>query len=66
MTKLTTKPVVRETAAAERGDAIVVELHPKYMELRIKGKRAGVTVDYASVLDLARKIAYRRDHGGRL
>lgn len=66
MTKLNSKPLIRETAAAERGDTIVVELHPRFMELRLKGKRAGVTVDYETILALARKLAYRREHGGRL
>jgi hypothetical protein len=59
MTKIT-KPLVRETDVTERSEAIVVELHPKYLLLRLKGRRGGVTVDYATVLDLARKLAYRR------
>jgi hypothetical protein len=65
MTKLTDRPLVRETAVANRGGPLIVELHPKYLLLRIKGQRSGVTADYESILDLARKIAYRRQ-GGRL
>jgi hypothetical protein len=65
MTKLTDRPLVRETAVTNRGVPLIVELHPKYLELRVKGQRSGVTVDYESILDLARKIAYRRQ-GGRL
>lgn len=62
MTKLDgEKPVVRETAALERGRAIVVELHPRYLRLRLKGLHGGVNVDYESVLALARKLAWRRD-----
>ena len=65
MTKLeANKTLVRETAVLERGDPIVIELHPRYMELRLKGKRAGLTIDYDTILDLARKLAWRRN-GGR-
>jgi hypothetical protein len=64
MTKLQPgKPLIRETAAMDRRDPIVVELHPKYIELRLKGKRSGVTVDYEAVLDLGRRLAFRRNGG---
>ena len=60
MTKLKPLPLIRETAATERGQPIVVELHPRYMALRIKGKIGGrLNVPYEAVLDLARKLAYR-------
>lgn len=65
MTKLT-KPVVRETAATERGDVLVAELHPRYLRLRLKGKRESFMVDYLAILDLARKLRYRLEHGGRI
>lgn len=55
MTKLTAgKPVIRETDVLERGEPIVVALHP----------RTSLNVDYGAVLDLARKLAWRREHGG--
>lgn len=61
MTKLRSgKPVVRETSSFDRADTIVVVLHPRYIELRLKGKRSGVAVDYEAVLDLARRLAWRR------
>lgn len=61
MTKLQPeKPIVRETGAFERGFPIVVTLHPRYMELRVKGTRTAVVVDYEAALDLGRKLAWRR------
>lgn len=56
-------PLVRETDILERTDPIVVELYPRYMSIRIKGRREEFTVDYAEIFDLARKITYRRNAG---
>lgn len=39
MTKLL-KPVVRETEIFDRGERLVVELHPRHIEIRRKGDRA--------------------------
>ena len=59
MTKLG-KPVTRETVAYHRGDPFVVTLHPKYLEIRVKGARAStVNVPYDAVFDLGRKLAAR-------
>ena len=59
MTKLG-KPVTRETAVMERGDPLVVELHPKYLVLRLKGKRtSAVNVPYDSAYDPGRRLASR-------
>jgi hypothetical protein len=59
MTKIT-KPVVRETAFTERGDILVAEIHPKYVVMRFKGKREHLTVGWGEVLDLARKLEFRK------
>ena len=59
ITKLTSSPVVRETAVFERSDALIVALYPKHLTIRLKGHREAVEVDYAAVLDLARKLAFR-------
>jgi hypothetical protein len=59
MTKLT-KPVSRETSVYHRGDPLIVTLHPKYLEIRVKGARtSSVNVPYDSVFDLGRKLAAR-------
>ena len=63
MTKLE-KPLTRETAAAHRGDPIVIVLHPKYLQVRLKGKRDGMNVDYETLLDFARKLTWKR--GGKV
>jgi len=65
MTKLT-RPVVRETDVTVRGDIIVAEMHPKYAVVRLKGKREKHNVGWDVILDLARKLQYRREHGGRI
>jgi len=61
MTKLRhDSPVVRETDVYERGDALIVILEPRHVSIRLKGHRETLSVDYGAILDLARKIAYRR------
>ncbi len=53
-------PVVRETDVFERSDALVVTLEPRRLTIRLKGHREALDVDYGAILDLARKLAYRR------
>jgi hypothetical protein len=61
MTKLRRdKPVIRETEVFERTDALVLELFPRHLSIRLKGHRETIEVDYAAILDLGRKLAYRR------
>lgn len=51
MTKLiANNPVVRETAASDRGRAIVIELHPSHLVLRLKGLRESHFVAYDALL----------------
>lgn len=64
MTKLRANaPVVRETDVFERTDPLIVSLYPRYVSIRLKGKREALNVDYGEILDLARKLAYRRKKG---
>jgi hypothetical protein len=61
MTKLRPgAPLIRETDVFERTDALVVSLEPRNLTIRLKGHREALSVDYGAILDLARKIAYRR------
>jgi hypothetical protein len=61
MTKLRPgAPLVRETDVFERTDALIVSLEPRNLTIRLKGRREALSVDYGAILDLARKIAYRR------
>jgi hypothetical protein len=61
MTKLRPgAPLVRETDVFERTDALIVSLEPRNLTIRLKGHREALSVDYGAILDLARKIAYRR------
>jgi hypothetical protein len=59
------KPAVRETAVCVGRRPLVVTLHPRFLVLREKGRRAQYTVEYDVVYDLARKLAARVDMIGR-
>jgi hypothetical protein len=50
--KLLTKlgrPIVQKTAARERGKPLLVDLHPGYLVLRLKGTRHRWPISYKSV-----------------
>lgn len=50
------KPVVRETAAEERGRSVVIELHPRHLVVRLKGLPTSARViSYARLAWLAEK-----------
>ena len=53
-------PVVRETGINYRGKPIIVELHPGYMLLRQKKRRASIAVDYVAIMDLGYKLLHRK------
>ena len=59
MTTLT-HPVKRETAARYRGRPLIIELHPGYMNIREKGTRRSVTVDYRTALEVGYKLLARQ------
>ncbi len=59
------KPVIRETASLERGHPIVIALHPKYIEIRLKQQRNSYRVDYGAVLWLAVKRQLSEAEGRR-
>jgi len=52
-------PLIRETETYERGDPLIVTLYPRYMTLRLKNGRDSIVLDYSTLLDIGRKIAYR-------
>jgi hypothetical protein len=60
-----TKPTTRETAILSGRRPLVVELHPRCMILREKGRRARYTLEFGAAFDLARKLAARGDRLGR-
>lgn len=67
MTKLTaSSPVVRETAATERGRAIIVALHPSHIELRLKGLRESHFLAYDALLWRAIKNSAERQRSERI
>lgn len=60
MTKLE-KIVQRETATVYRGRPLIIELHPRHLILRQKGKRHRVTLDYATAVDVAYKLLWKQE-----
>lgn len=67
MTKVTGgRTVVRETETLDRQRAVIVELGPRCLVVRVKGKRTeSYTVPYDALLDLGRKIEARRAEARR-
>ena len=47
--------VRRETAGRYRGDALVVELHPRTLVMRVKGRRRKVSIDLEVLYDYMQK-----------
>jgi hypothetical protein len=61
ITKLNSdKPLVRETALESRGVALVVALHPRFLEIRPKGTQEWFPVDYEAIYHLAMKLDARQ------
>jgi len=58
-------PVKRETSAVVRGRAIVVILHPGWMEVKEKGRKHTVSVSYRAVMDLGYKLLAREQAAER-
>lgn len=56
MTRLT-KPVTRESALTDRGRPLIVTLHPRHLEIRLKGTRRPYVIGY----DVAMWFAIKRD-----
>jgi hypothetical protein len=59
MTKIT-RATTRETAAQYRGDPLVIELMPKILIIRRKGKVGGVPLSYEAAYELALRLEARR------
>jgi hypothetical protein len=62
MTKLSKSraPLVRETDTLERTQAIVIELCPRYLAMRLKYGKEAYSVPYDVLLDWLRKRDYKR------
>ena len=57
--KLGKRPLVRETDAFERTNPIIIILHARHMEIRLKNKAELYALTYRVVLDLARALHAR-------
>jgi hypothetical protein len=69
MTRLD-RPVRRETDVSVRDGGrartVLIELHPRHIELRRKGTRRRLLVAYEAVYDLAAKLLARSEREERL
>lgn len=65
MTKAQDSPVTRETQVTEKGRPLIVTVKGSTLEMRFKGLRETLLLDYEVAVALARKIAFR-DGGGQL
>lgn len=65
MTKANDSPVTRETNITEKGRPLIVTLKGSTMEMRFKGKREIILLDYEVAVAAARKVAFR-EGGGEL
>jgi hypothetical protein len=61
MTRIRTeKTVKRETASLYRGRPLIVRLHPRFVEIRPKGKRTSVSVGYEAIYEFGWKVLARQ------
>lgn len=52
--------VRRETAKVYRGRPLCVSLRPTFLEIREKGRRDTLSIDYSTVYELCLKLRYRQ------
>lgn len=57
--------IVRETAVTERGRPLLVELHPGFLVLRLKGLRQRWSISYGGVFWAAVKAAVEQERAER-
>jgi hypothetical protein len=54
------RPLRRETSDIYRGRPLVVTAHPRHVELHEKGRRDVLSVDYATIYELALRLRWRK------
>lgn len=52
--------VMRETATLYRRRPLVIALRPRYLEIREKGRRDTLPVEYGALYDFAQKLRFRQ------
>lgn len=53
------RPVVRRTETFERTEPVIVELHPRHINVRLYGEPEGFDIDYLDLLTLGRRLNRR-------
>jgi hypothetical protein len=56
-----TKPVRRETSVLYRRRPLVVNLTPRFIEIREKGRRDVLSVGYDVIYEFAMKLRFRQE-----
>lgn len=62
---LAIRPVTRETAAQYRRRPLVVTILPRHLEIREKGRRDTLQIDYATLYEWLGKRRYLREQEER-
>lgn len=66
MTRLESgKTIKRETATMYRGRPLVIELHPRHVAVRQKGKRTDVVLGYDAIYEAAYKLLWRAQQAAK-
>lgn len=60
MTTTASKVTRRETVSYVKNRPIILELHPTYLNVRLKGKRFRFALDYRGLYECAAKLEARR------
>ena len=66
MTSITTRPVVRETSARDRGRPIIIELGAHELVFREKGRRTRISLPILAAYHAAWKAEARRERAAKL
>jgi hypothetical protein len=56
-----TSKLTRETATFYRRRPLVVSLRGRYLEIREKGRRTALNVEYATLYEFAAKLKWRQE-----
>lgn len=59
------RPTRRETQQFYRGRALQVRLYGRRLELKEKGRRDVLSVDYATIYEFALKLRWRKEQAER-
>lgn len=60
-----TKTIQRETAVLYRRRPLMIELNPRYLAIREKGRRDRVLIDYDAIYEMALKRRWQQEQAAK-